>query len=115
MINKPPYNEIVYKKQGFTEFKGRRDSDTPQRKTSGVEGYYIGYEKEYNSDLQFKLSLVLYYDVIFKVVTLQCKIWANKMIDGKVVLHFGENQHQIPVTLIPHLPPMYLERIITRL
>ena len=114
-LNQPPYTNIIHKKQGYTEFKGKRNSDIPYRRDDGIEGYYIGYEKEYNSDPQFKLSLVLYYDVIFKVVTLQCKIWANKMIDGKVVLHFGENQHQIPVTLIPHLPPVYLERIITRL
>ena len=110
-LNQPPYTNIIHKKQGYTEFKGKRNSDIPYRKNEGIEGYYIGYDKTYNfDDLQFNLSLVLYYDVMFKHVTLKCKIGSNKMVNGKVILHYRDKLHATQVTLIPHLPMTEIER-----
>lgn len=111
LLNQPPYTNIIHKKQGYTEFKGKINSDVPYRKNEGIEGYYIGYDKTYNfDDLQFNLSLVLYYNVMFKHITLKCKIGCNKMVNGKVALHYGDKIHAMPVTLIPHLPMTEIER-----
>lgn len=108
--------KIVFKKQGYTEFKGRSDSIIPCRRNDDIEGYYIGYEKIHDfSNLQIFLSLVIHYNVIYKTVTMHCKISSNKMIEGKVVLHYQDKLHAILVTLIPHLPPTHIERGITRL
>lgn len=117
LLNHDPY-EIIHKKQAYTDFRGKKNSDVPYKRVDGVDGYFIGYKKVLNlkdMELQFKLSLVLYYEVIHRTVTMFCQLSCNKMIDGKLILHLGKNIHPIPTTLIPHLPPMNFDRMITQL
>jgi hypothetical protein len=116
LINQDQYDEIIHRKQAYTDFRGKRNSDTPYKRIDDVEGYYIGYRRSCSfGDLQFNLSLVLYYEVIHRTVTMHCQLGCNKNVDGKLVLHLGDKIHTIPTTIISHLPAMNFDRTLTQL
>jgi hypothetical protein len=112
-INQPPYNNVVQFNDAVTDFLGSRNNNNPYKRIDATLAYHIGYTKDYIfNTTEFKLSLVLKYDIVQKCVSLNCLITVNKNISGKLTVYFGNSQSTLDVNLTAN-EPASLNRIIT--
>ena len=113
LVDNTPFTDIIHYKEATVDFLGNLNSSVARKKIERVNAYVIGYTKNLrHKQLQINLSLKIIYNTASKCIVFEGIITCDKIIQGKLDIHYGNKVSSLSATFMQDTPTR-VDRLIT--